>query len=69
MCLFALCVSAKVRLKEKPTLADGKLQENELNIIQQLEGDFRVAVETLHVERDNEAKYEILTPIHITVEH
>jgi len=54
LCVF---VSAKVRLKEKPTLADGKLQERELDIVQQLEGEIRVAVETLHLERDNEAKY------------
>jgi hypothetical protein len=50
-------VSAKVRLKEKPTVAEGKLQESELYIVQQLEGEIRVAVETLHLERDNEAKY------------
>lgn len=56
MCLCVF-VSAKVRLKEKPTLADGKLQERELDIVQQLEGEIRVAVETLHLERDNEAKY------------
>lgn len=54
VCVF---VSAKVRLKEKPAVADGKLQERELDIIQQLEGEIRVAVETLHLERDNEAKY------------
>lgn len=51
---------AKVRLKEKPTLADGKLEENELDIVQQLEGDFRIAVETLHVERDNEARCQAM---------
>lgn len=54
MCVF---VSAKVRLKEKPTVSEGKLQESELYIVQQLEGEIRVAVETLHLERDNEAKY------------
>ncbi|PSN45263.1 Integrator complex subunit 3 [Blattella germanica] len=50
----------KVRLKEKPGLADTKLQENELDIVQQLDGDLRVAVETLHVERDNEAKCQAM---------
>jgi hypothetical protein len=54
VCIF---VSAKVRLKEKPTVAEGKLQESEFDIVQQLEGEIRVAVETLHLERDNEAKY------------
>lgn len=38
-------------------MAEGKLQESELDIVQQLEGEIRVAVETLHLERDNEAKY------------
>lgn len=51
---------AKVRLKEKPTVADGKLQERELDIVQQLEGEIRVAVETLHLERDNEAKCQAM---------
>jgi hypothetical protein len=58
MCVFVcIFVSAKVRLKEKPVVTEGKLQESELDIVQQLEGEIRVAVETLHLERDNEAKY------------
>ncbi|KAJ9597651.1 hypothetical protein L9F63_011485, partial [Diploptera punctata] len=48
---------AKVRLKEKPIVSEGKMQESELDIVQQLEGDFRIAVETLHIERDNEANH------------
>lgn len=57
MCVVCVFVSAKVRLKEKPTVSEGKLQESELYIVQQLDGEIRVAVETLHLERDNEAKY------------
>ncbi|XP_021933684.1 integrator complex subunit 3 isoform X2 [Zootermopsis nevadensis] len=51
---------AKVRLKEKPTVSEGKLQESELYIVQQLDGEIRVAVETLHLERDNEAKCQAM---------
>ncbi|XP_069697263.1 integrator complex subunit 3 isoform X2 [Periplaneta americana] len=51
---------AKVRLKEKPATTEGKMQDSELDLVQQLEGELRVAVETLHLERDNEAKCQAM---------
>ncbi|XP_047121442.1 integrator complex subunit 3 isoform X1 [Schistocerca piceifrons] len=47
---------AKVRLKEKPT-ADS---DADADIIQQLDGDFRLAVESLHTETDNEARCQAM---------
>ncbi|XP_066993064.2 integrator complex subunit 3 isoform X2 [Anabrus simplex] len=50
---------AKVRLKEKPSPDDNKSGENECDFTQ-LEGDMRLAVETLHTEQDNEAKCQAM---------
>nr|CAD7416792.1 unnamed protein product [Timema poppensis] len=49
---------AKVRLKDKPS--DDKSPSLDPELVQQLEGEFRRAVESLHVEKDNEARCQAM---------
>nr|CAD7440037.1 unnamed protein product [Timema bartmani] len=49
---------AKVRLKDKPS--DDKSPSLDPELVQQLDGEFRRAVESLHVEKDNEARCQAM---------
>nr|CAD7396344.1 unnamed protein product [Timema cristinae] len=54
LCFDLLTIKTKVRLKDKPS--DDKSPSLDPELVQQLDGEFRRAVESLHVEKDNEAR-------------